>query len=249
MKKPIAVSLLLAAILLLASMASAAESIPLENWGIETGKIYKDIVIGGMPCWVWIPEGAKVNMPLTIFMHGSGQSIGGRNESMTAVSLPLVLSRGDIPFGSLNTILVAPHRENDPYGNERMIAVIESAAETYGSDKSKIALTGYSWGGVMSYDLVAIRPDLFCSVVITSGRIRPETANELEEMDKELLPPITVVHSQRDTSYNYDELLEALAPLEQSITFITVEGGHGKASVNAYLISDVQKALFLTGEL
>jgi len=247
----IAIQLFLAIILLAnaaAAPADAIETVPLENWEIQTGIVYKDILIHGMPCWVWIPEGATTNMPLTVFMHGSRQSIGQKNESMTSVSLPWLISQGQIPFNSLNTIIVAPHREKDTYGNERILGVIESAAEKYGSDKSRIALTGYSWGGVMSYDLVAMRPDYFCSVVITSGNIRPETLKALAQMGSDRLPPITVLHGRRDATYSYDDLVEALALLEKTVTLIAVEGEHGKASANAYLMHDVQETLFLKGE-
>ena len=99
----------------------------------------------------------------------------------------------------------------------------------------------------MAYDLLAMRPDLFCGVVVTSANIRPETAEELARMDPERLPPILVTHSKGDATYNYDELIKKLTPLGDAVTFITVEGGHGRASVNGYLIPGVQEMLFLQG--
>jgi len=65
-------------------------------------------------------------------------------------------------------------------------------SDTLPIDPTRIVLTGYSLGGVGTWEMAAHHPELFSAAIIMAGQPRPEMANVNWKL------PLYVIHSRND---------------------------------------------------
>ncbi len=73
-----------------------------------------------------------------------------------------------------------------------VLDLIEHIADEYAVDRQRILLTGYSKGGIGTWELAARHPDRFTAAIIMAGRPPPE----MSALDWQL--PLYVIHARED---------------------------------------------------
>lgn len=119
--------------------------------------------------WLYLPPDLKEGMPLVVYLHGSGE----RGEGALMTSLPLFLKDGVILCNG--AVLLIPQMPSN-FGQwisieDAVMKMIDRTAEEYQTDKSRVALVGFSMGGIGVYDLVNLYPERFYRAVAVSGRV------------------------------------------------------------------------------
>ncbi|MET9711990.1 alpha/beta hydrolase family esterase [Nocardiopsis alba] len=165
----IAVLLLtLAALVVTAPRASAAELAPVPSFGTDPGNL---------AMYEYVPDGLPEGAPLVVLLHGCTQNAtdyhrsSGWAEQAERSGLALVYAEqrttnnanrcfnwfepGDVARGS---------------GEARSIAsMVESAVSRHGLDPDRVFVSGLSAGGAMTAELLAAYPDLFVGGGIVAG--------------------------------------------------------------------------------
>ena len=105
--------------------------------------------------------------------------------------------------------IVIPYAEDfDLYDDiERVLAIVGEVLQCHGGDPSKFHVAGYSRGGQVAFDLLALRPDLFATALGAPGEfqyINPEgwreqlagkaVFNGVGENDTEWKPYVQATH-------------------------------------------------------
>ena len=158
--------------------------------------------------WVWIPQPFSMNMPLSV--HFPGRSAYSNSKyDITRSSLPALIAKEII---KPNAIVIVPQPPRAQKGYEDVIlSAIEDCVQKACADRSKITLSGWSFGSVLGYDLLGINPKLFCSAIMVSGRINSTPKVPTFERliaAKNDLPPIIAYHGTNDISVNTYEICE-----------------------------------------
>ena len=126
--------------------------------------------------WLYVPPEAEPGMPLVIYLHGSGE----RGEGALLASLPLFVKNGIVLCNE--AILLVPQMPSD-YGRwisieNAVMKMIDRTIEEYQVDEKRVALTGFSMGGIGVYDLVNLYPEKFCRAISVSGRVNEDVRPE-----------------------------------------------------------------------
>ena len=106
--------------------------------------------------------------PLIVFLHGSGEC-GVDGIKQTTVGLPPYVARRATRFPF---IVVMPQAQNMWFRGQEAAAVwaiLEQVQQDYRVDLDRIYLTGLSMGGIASWELSVIRPDVFAAIVPVCG--------------------------------------------------------------------------------
>ncbi len=133
------------------------------------------------------------SLPIVIYLHGSAK-VGNDNVKQTKVAVPVSFVRH---MKKRPCILIAPQC---PPGTSWMTksgdAVIELVDDILKqvsvADKKRVYLTGFSLGGMGTWRLLDLRPDLFAAAVPLAGAGNPATAGKLQGVD------IWIFHGRRD---------------------------------------------------
>lgn len=106
--------------------------------------------------------------PLIIFLHGSAEC-GTDGIKQTTVGLPPYVARRAMKFPF---IVVMPQAQNMWFRGQEAAAIwaiIDEVQSTYRVDPDRIYLTGLSMGGIASWELSVLRPDVFAAIVPICG--------------------------------------------------------------------------------
>lgn len=122
--------------------------------------------------WLCLPPEVKPGMPLVVYLHGSGE----RGEGALLASLPLFLKNGIVLCE--DAIVLIPQMPSF-YGQwivieNALMKMIDRTIEEYETDEKRIALVGFSLGGIGVYDLINLYPERFCRAVAVSGRVNED---------------------------------------------------------------------------
>ena len=126
--------------------------------------------------WLYVPPEAEPGMPMVVYLHGSGE----RGEGALLTSLPQFLKDGVVLCRE--PILLIP--QMPPYFGQwinienALMKMIDRTVEEYKVDEYRIALAGFSMGGIGVYDLVNLYPERFCRAVAVSGRVNEDVTPE-----------------------------------------------------------------------
>ncbi|MBR3107053.1 MAG: peptidoglycan-binding protein [Clostridia bacterium] len=126
--------------------------------------------------WLYAPPDIQPGMPLVVYLHGSGE----RGEGALLTSLPLFVKEGTVLCN--DAILLVPQMPSD-LGQwisieNALMKMIDRTVEEYGVDESRIALVGFSMGGIGVYDLVNLYPERFSRAVAVSGRVNDDVKQD-----------------------------------------------------------------------
>lgn len=159
------------------------------------------------------PQGAKGNVPLIVFLHGSGER-GNDLEKVKAHS----------PFTYKKLIkepvaILAPQcPENVWWDTEAVYSLIKEIQSKYKIDASRIYLTGLSMGGWGTWKLANEHPDMFAAVApicAPSDRWMRATINRYKGL------PIKIFHGGNDdivNPLNSIEIYQALKKVNPDVS-------------------------------
>ena len=131
--------------------------------------------------WVYTPADMKPGLPLVVYLHSTG---GMTNSALkrTEKGLPWMIVNGDVP--PPECILLVPQHPGGEYDFwdtvlDSVVACVDKVIGEYEVDRSRIALTGFSLGGIGMWDLVAARPGIYSRLLCVEGKVnrgsqRPE---------------------------------------------------------------------------
>jgi predicted peptidase len=139
---------------------------------------------------VTIPKGYEKDeskaWPLIVMLNGYGTAYSSLKNLVTKAAV-----KQELPL-----ITLSPHREKgwDAPGTE-VIRLIDEVSRKYRVDSSLIYLTGFSYGGVGTWNLAGAYPDKFAAIApIAAGRVSSTYTLRLVNM------PIWAFHNEVDDS-------------------------------------------------
>ena len=132
----------------------------------------------GLSYILHVPEGATDNMPLVVFMHGSGETGSTKKVS----ELPTVVAMNNsTKYPDTNKFIAISPVQPDykttsggsyDFGDKNTLtrtkALIDEVANTYKVDKSRIYIIGFSMGAAQTWCMVDQYPNYFSAAVPVS---------------------------------------------------------------------------------
>lgn len=185
-------------ILLVCLISSQYTASASEDWKINVGGVVRDIIVTA-------PSG--LNKPaLVIVMHGMNGWHKGHQES----------TKFDQVAEREKFVVVYPNGIDgawDISGNRDINfieAIIDTMAQRYDVDRSRVYCTGWSMGGMMSYHLACNIPEKIAAIGPTSGYSMwgaPKCDNSRKDSDSIiisaiLLMPLYLLRNLTDLSYS-----------------------------------------------
>ena len=189
---------------------------------MEKGSIFKgnngNFEIG---YYVFLPKDFKKEdkYPMIVFLHGAGERGNGK-EDLKLVNVN-ALSKYASEGKEYPAILLCPQCPPNFVWNNVVIelkALIDSVAEEYGADKSRISITGISMGGFGTWEMGLTYPDFFSAIAPVCGGGLSWRCDLLKNM------PVWAFHGDADTVVppkNSYEMVDA----------VNAKGGHAKLTV------------------
>jgi len=108
-------------------------------------------------------------------------------------------------------------------------AFIERCLASYPIDRKKLALLGFSQGGVMSYSLALTHPERFAALAVLSSWLPKELEARLKVSDAVQALPTLIQHGTQDPMIEFDRArtsVERLRQLKLPLTFREYEMAH-----------------------
>ena len=189
--------------------------------------------------YVYLPKNFKKEdkYPMIVFLHGAGERGNGKED------LELVKINALCKYASEGkeypAILLCPQCTKNFVWNNVVIelkALIDSVAEEYGADMSRISITGISMGGFGTWEMRLTYPDFFSAIAPVCGGGLSWRCDLLKNM------PVWAFHGDADN----------VVPPKNSIEMVDAvnkNGGHAKLTLfhsvchcswdNAYLETNV----------
>ena len=128
---------------------------------------------------IYVPDyGQSISgLPINMYMHGSGNGKNGIDR-LTTDSIGKLINDGTITPGGIVIMPLAPTgRSYDNKDFRDALAELPlQVANEYNADKSRISLSGHSWGAITSYRLVNEHPDEFSAIIPASGSFEVTSA-------------------------------------------------------------------------
>lgn len=137
--------------------------------GVTTGK-YVDLYIDNRQTAVYAPNGAHTNRPLLISCHGMNQDINyQRNETrweQVADTADFIVA---YPSSVGSTWDISGSSDTD-----YLIDIIKELSKTYKIDETRVYMSGFSMGGMLTYHCMNTIPDYFAAFAPISGFMSAE---------------------------------------------------------------------------
>ncbi len=132
--------------------------------GVTTGQ-YVDIKVLNRTVSTYAPKGAHTNRPLMISCHGMNQDIKYQRE----------LTQWETVADTADFIVAYPSSVgstweiNGKSDLEYIIAIIDELAKTHKIDRTRVYMSGFSMGGMLTYHCMNEIPDYFAAFAPISG--------------------------------------------------------------------------------
>lgn len=149
----------------------------------------RDTVKGSYNFWFHEPDSASEDdpKPLVIFLHGA--SLCGNNlDKVRHYGTIDAIERGL----KLDAYVVAPQNPGGSWSPEKIMKIVDWAAEKYDVDTTRIYALGMSLGGYGTLDLAATYPDRIAAAVALCGGATVKDLSGLNEV------PLWIVHGTAD---------------------------------------------------
>ena len=159
------------------------------------------------------PQNAKGNVPLILFLHGSGER--GNN-------LDMVKAHSPFTYKSLikePVAILAPQCPANTWWNtETVYQLLKEIQSKYKIDASRIYLTGLSMGGWGTWKLAMEHPEMFAAVApvcAPADRVMEANISQFKNL------PIKIFHGGNDdivSPINSINMYQALKKVNQNVT-------------------------------
>ena len=202
-----------------------------------------------------MPKSAPQNRPpLFLMLHGYGSNASDLislapflDERLLVVSAEAPISLGggarawfDLQFTALGLVGDLAQAQESLNGLKYFIREV---VDSYGPDPTRIYVSGFSQGSIMSLAVTLTDPDLLAGTVLLSGKL-PDLANEVQASTSKFVGlPIFVAHGVHDQTLPIGlgrEQREFLNELPFALTYKEYDMGH---EVNQQCLSDVKSWL------
>jgi len=113
--------------------------------------------------------------------------------------------------------------------SEALRSFLAMACERYPIDRERIAVAGFSQGGMMAYELALREPERFAGLAALSAWLPEPLAQELPRRPEHEGFPVLVVHGRQDAMIPVErarESREALRSLGVGLTYREFDMGH-----------------------
>lgn len=166
---------------------------------------------------LYLPQGYAdaVDLPLLIFLHGSGQ----RGDDLARVDdhgIPKLIAKGQqFPFIVLSPQCPAQY----DWDVETLYALTKEIMATYKVDQSRVYLTGLSMGGWGTWCFAVEHPELFAAIAPVCGRLERNVTGKAERL---LDIPTWVFHGAKDYTVpvsNSEIMVRALKEVGANVKF------------------------------
>jgi len=192
--------------------------------------------------------------PLLLLLHGYGASEGDLfslapylDERFLVVSARAPVSLRGMGYAWFNLGFTPQGIAVDPEEIEAARQILRKfigeVVEAYGCDPNAVHLVGFSQGAMMSLAVALTFPGTAAAVVAMSGRLLPQTVEQIADKDTLIGLPILVVHGTRDTLLPISQARETRARLSElpvELTYREYEMGH---EVSAESLEDITRWL------
>ena len=111
---------------------------------------------------------------------------------------------------------------------KKLRAFLDECVKSYPIDVNKLALLGFSQGGVMAYSLALANPERFAALAVLSSWLPQELLSQISVSDVRALPTL-VQHGTQDSTIEIGRArssVETLRGLSVPLTFKEYEMGH-----------------------
>lgn len=241
--------------------AIASGTLPPVVPGLQTEGYYAENDGSFQPFVRFVPPAVTrgQRVPLMVFLHGYAPDLDLVNwTGIPRTLLEFAESEGwclAAPFGRSNT-------DFQGIGEQDVLRVIDEMRSRYRIDEDRIFLTGISMGGMGTWCIGAHYPDLFCGLVVVSGRgdyyfwqnVDPHTlpsykrtwvdtefayslASNLEQI------PIYCIHGTDDSVIPVEEarrMVARVGPRNPSLTYVEVPNADHWIYEAAYAREDLR---------
>jgi phospholipase/carboxylesterase len=112
---------------------------------------------------------------------------------------------------------------------EKLRAFLDECVKSYPIDVNKLALLGFSQGGVMAYSLALANPERFAALAVLSSWLPKELLSQITVSDAVRSLPTLVQHGTQDSMIEVVRArssVETLRGLQVPLTFREYEMGH-----------------------
>lgn len=195
------------------------------------------------PYVVFVPANydGKTEVPVILFLHGSGETKGGTKKPVEVGLPPAVKKEKDFA-----AIVVIPQSEKRGWGatgedGKRALAILDTVQKEYKTDSKRVYLTGLSMGGYGTWSMVAAHPEKWAAIVPVCGGGDPTVAAKFKDV------PCWCFHGDKDTAVNVQksrDMIEALKKAGGTPKYTEYPGvGHNSWDA-AYADKEMWKWLF-----
>lgn len=180
--------LILTILLLSSSLVSVAQKLT----------AYRGNVPGSYNYWFYTPDsldnsegGAK---PLVIFLHGASLC-GNDLERVKRYGTVDAIQKGR----SLDAFVVAPQNPGGSWKPEKVMKLVDWAADKYNVDLDRVYVIGMSLGGYGTIDMAATYPDRIAAAVAMCGGGSVKDLSGLNDV------PLWIIHGTSDRAVNISQ--------------------------------------------
>ncbi|MCS6864899.1 MAG: dienelactone hydrolase family protein [Gemmataceae bacterium] len=162
---------------------------------------------------VFVPhsyDGTK-EFPVILFLHGAGESLGGKKMPVEVGIGPAIKAR-EKTFPFITVIPQSAKRtwQADSEDGRRAIAILDATLQEYKIDPKRQILTGLSMGGYGTWSLAAAYPNRWAAIVPICGGGDPNNASKIKDI------PCWCFHGQEDNAVKVERSREMIAALEKA---------------------------------
>ncbi|HKQ48224.1 MAG TPA: PHB depolymerase family esterase [Phycisphaerae bacterium] len=146
--------------------------------------------------------------PLILFLHGSGEC-GMDGIKHTTQGLPVYISKRATRFPFL---VVMPQAQQNAFRGPEAAAVwaiLDEVDRSYRVDHDRIFLTGLSMGGIATWELAVLRPDVFAAIVPVCGFAPNEYLSNIKDL------PVWAFHGALDQNVSVSGSRDAIGALRK----------------------------------
>ena len=154
------------------------------------------------------------------------------------------LGPGVVGYGWYPLIPGTPPKPQELWtARQRILNFLDAAAERYPIDAKKLAVVGFSQGGVMAYTLALGAPERFAALAALSTWCPPDAVENVADPDTLRYLPALIQHGSRDELVTVDrarESVETLRALRLPLTYREYDIGH---EINHRSLADLSEWL------
>ncbi len=180
---------------------------------------------------IYVPDyGQEVEkLPCMLYMHGGSNTSG--NGDWRSYGLNSFIKNQEItPSG----VVIMPHITN--FNDlEILKALTDSVVEEYNCDTNKISISGHSYGGITTYNMISAYPDYFsCALPISGTSYNKITDEAFSHMKVWAFGGTSEGGSGNCSSSVGKQAVQTVNSLGGEAIFTDIHGGHSDANRDVY---------------